>query len=110
MTAALPCTQPSLDDDTSRAAWRRTSERFPHAPFDMHGDTFADSAAAESEDAFDQRVAALAGDHDVFDIVAQGTAGAGVAQRHLSVTQYDAEEIVEVVRDAARERASASRR
>src|SRR5262249_15843784 len=31
-------------------------------------------------------------------------AGADLAQRHLSVTQYRAQEIVEVVRDAARER------
>ena len=35
----------------------------------MHGNALADSAPAERENAFDQRIAALAGDHDLFDIV-----------------------------------------
>ncbi len=79
-------------------------ERFPHDLLDMHRNPLADSAAAEREDAFDQRVAALAGDHDAFDVAAQPTAGAHVTKRHLAITQYRAKEIVEVVRDAARKR------
>src|SRR5215831_6199009 len=98
-------TQALLDNDVSRQLGSEQSERFSHDLLDMHGDALADSAAAEREDAFDQRIGALAGDDDVFDIVAQPTAGADFAKRHLSVTQYRAEEIVEVVRDAARERA-----
>ena len=96
--------QPLLDDDVPRQFGSEQCERFPHHFLDMHRDLLADSAAAEREDAFDQRVAALAGDHDVFDIAAQPTAGADVAQRHLAITQYRAKEIVEVVCDAARKR------
>src|SRR4030095_8528307 len=96
-------TQPLLDDDVSRQLGGEQHERFLHDFLDVHGNALADSAAAEREDAFDQRIPALAGDHDVLDIVAQGAAGADVAKRHLSIAQDHAEKIVEVVRNATRE-------
>ncbi len=104
MTAALPaCSRRSIDD-VPRQFGGEQCKRFPHDFLDVHRNPLADSAAAEREDAFDQRVAALAGDHDVLDIAAQPTAGADVPKRHLAITQYRAKEIVEVVRDAAGKR------
>src|SRR5882672_1678143 len=96
--------QPPLDDDVPRQFGSEQRERFPHDFLHMHSYPLADSAAAEREDAFDQRVAAFAGDHDVFDIAAQSSAGAHVTKRHLPIAQYRAKEIVEVVSDAARKR------
>src|SRR5215467_10070264 len=93
-------TQALLDNDVSRQLGSEESKRFSHDLLDMHGDALADSAAAEREDAFDQRIGAIAGDHDLFDIVAQATAGVHLAKGQLSITQYRAEEIVEVVRDS----------
>src|SRR5262245_36986007 len=97
-------TQPLLDDDTAWQLGGEQSECFSHHLLDMHGNAFADSAAAERPDPFDQPMAPLAGEHDVFDIVAHMTAGAHAAQRHLSISQYHAEKIVEVVGDAPRQR------
>src|SRR5262245_66429361 len=96
--------QPSLDDDAPRQFGSEQRERFAHDPLDMHRDPLAHSAAAEREDAFDQRAATLAGDHHAFDIAAQATAGADVAKRHLSITEYRAQQVVEVVSDAAGKR------
>src|SRR5207302_3044290 len=64
-----------------------------------------DAAAAEGEDALHQRTAALAGGEDAFQLVAQAGLRRRPGQRHLAVTEHGAENVVEVVRDAARERA-----
>src|SRR5262244_3710718 len=97
-------TQPLLDDNMSRQLGGEQSERFSHNLLDMHGNALADSAATEGEDAFDERMAALARDHDVFDVAAQPAAGTDVTERHLPITEDCAEEVVEVVRDAAGKR------
>ncbi len=81
------------------------SQRLAHDVLDLHGDALAHAAAAERENSIDQRPAALAGDHDAFQIAAQPASRGHVAQRHLPVAQDRAEQIVEVVRDAAGERA-----
>jgi hypothetical protein len=67
--------------------------------------TLADAALAEGEHALDERPPALAGGEDVVQVAAQPRAGRRVAQRHLAVAEDRAEDIVEVVRDAAGERA-----
>src|SRR5262245_1585181 len=96
--------QPSLDDDVPRQFGSEQRECFPRDRLDMHRDPLADSAAAEREDAFDQRAATLAGDHHAFDIATQATAGADVAKRQLSITEYRAQQIIEVMSDAAGKR------
>src|SRR4029453_12603978 len=95
---------PPLDDDVPRQLGGEQRERFSHDRLHMHRDALAESAAAEREDALDERVTALAGDHDAFDVAPQPTAGTDIAKRHLSITEYRAEEVVEVVRDAAGKR------
>ena len=66
---------------------------------------FADAAAAESEDAVDERAAALSGGHDAVQVAVQPRAAPRVAHRHLAVAEDRSEDVVEVVRDAAGKRA-----
>ena len=81
-------------------------ERFAHHFLYVNGHTLAGSAAAEGEDAADKRPAALARGHDAVQVAPQTRARLRGAHRHLAVAQDGAEDIVEVVRDAAGKRAN----
>src|SRR5262245_15925869 len=80
-------------------------ERLAHDRLDVHREALADAAPAEREDAVDERAAALAGGHHAVQVAAQARALLRIAHRHLAVAEDRAEDIVEVVRDAAGERA-----
>src|SRR5499427_10804743 len=71
----------------------------------MHGDALAEPAAAERENPIDQRTTALACGHDAIEVASQPAAPGCVAQRHLAIAEDRAENVVEVVRDPAGERA-----
>ena len=79
-------------------------QRLARHPLDVHGDVLADAAAAERRVSLDQCAAALAGRHDAVQVAPQPAALGRIAQRHLAVAQDCAEDVVEVVRDATRER------
>jgi len=65
--------------------------------------TLADAAPAEGQQALDEGSAALAGDHYVAHVARKPTTCGGIAQRHFAVAKDGAQDVVEVVRDAARE-------
>ena len=68
------------------------------------GTAFADAAAAEREDALDERLGAAAGMHHIVEVAAHDAAFGRGLLRELAVAEDRAEDIVEVVRDAAGER------
>ena len=66
---------------------------------------FTGAAAAERQDALDQRLRAQRGAHRGIDVPALRRAFGAVALHHLAVTEDRGEDVVEVVRDAAGQRA-----
>ncbi len=67
----------------------------------MHRLALAHPAAAESENAVDESLPTHARMHHLIDLVAHGAAFAQVALREFAETENRAEDVVEVVRDAA---------
>src|SRR5215510_6726406 len=80
-------------------------ERLAHHLFHGHGDALAHPAAAEREYAIDQQATALTRGHNAVEVAAQAAALGRIAQRHLAVAEDRPQDVVEVVRDAAGERA-----
>ena len=68
----------------------------------MHGHPLGDRAAAEREDVVHQALAALAGLHDLVELVFDRATIGRLALRHLAIAEDGTEDVVEVVRDAAR--------
>src|SRR5262249_49278742 len=74
-----------------------------HHRFDVHRNSLFHAAAAEREYLIDQRTSTLAGGNDAIQITTQPRALFRVAYRHLAVAEDHAEDVVEVVRNAARQ-------
>jgi len=61
------------------------------------------TAATECEDARHEGLGTLSGAHDVVDVASHGAACRSIGLREFPVAEDRAENIVEVVRDTARE-------
>src|ERR1700745_2145240 len=79
-------------------------ERLPYHLLDMDRHPLAHSAATEDEHAVDNRAAALAGDQDALEVTMEAAVIDHVAHGHLTKAEDRAQDVVEVVRDTARER------
>src|SRR6202041_982093 len=71
----------------------------------VHRRAVAETAAAESENAFDQHLGALRRVHDIVEVAAQRAAFRGLLVRQFAVPQDCSEYVIEVMGNAAGERA-----
>ena len=65
------------------------------------GDCVGEPRATEGEDPRDEIARTVGGEHDVVDVAAQRGACVGVLQRKFPVAEHRAQDVVEVVRNAA---------
>ena len=105
MTAAFPASICAFQPYSRGQRCLEQLERFHDDDLNVHRFAIAKAAAAESENALDQHLCALGRVHDVVQIAAQGALFRRLLQGELAVAQDGAEDVVEVVGDAAGQRA-----
>src|SRR5262245_22593524 len=95
----------ALETHGTRERRSEKLERLSDYRLHVHRRTVAHAAAAEREDSLDERLRTRPRMHHVVDIAAQIASVRRRLLRHFAITQNRAEYVVEVVRDAAGERA-----
>src|SRR5467141_2312837 len=75
-------------------------ERLLDHGLNVHRHALTESAAAEAENAVDERLGASRSVHDIVEIAPQGAAGGSMLVRHLTVAEDRSEYVVEVMGNA----------
>src|SRR3977135_338632 len=93
--------QPALDAYSVGQGSRKQLERFLDDGLDVHWNALTKTAAAESENAIDERLGSPGRVHDVVQVAAHGRAFGRMLVAKLPVTQERSEDVVEIVCEAA---------
>src|SRR5687767_8187743 len=83
--------------------YRKQIERLAHHFLNVNRNPGTDAAMAEREHAIDERTPTLARDENALQVPPQACAHRRVLQCYFPVTENRSENVVEVVRDSARE-------
>ena len=95
----------AFEPNAARQRRGKQVECFTDRSLNVDRRAVADTAAAERENALDERLRPARRVHDIVDIASHGTRRRRTLLRELPVSQDRAQNIVEVVRDAAGQRA-----
>src|ERR1700704_5501438 len=92
--------EPALDTYSVGQGGLQQLERFLDDGLDVHWNALTETAAAESENAIDERLGSAGRVHDVVQVAAHGRAFSRMLVGKLPIPQDRSQDVVEIVFDA----------